>query len=120
AGYVRFDPKFPAEAWLWMWANLFLTCLAEEAICRGLVQRQLQLAWQNFPGGRALALIVAATLFGLAHSSGGPMYVALATVAGLGYGWVYQRTGRIEASILTHFSLNAVHFFFFTYPALQR
>lgn len=49
------------------------------------------------------------------------MYVALATVAGAGYGWAYQRAGgRIEASILTHFALNAVHFFFFTYPALAR
>jgi hypothetical protein len=48
------------------------------------------------------------------------MYVALATIAGLGYGWIYQRTGRIEASILTHFALNAVHFFAFSYPALQR
>jgi len=44
----------------------------------------------------------------------------LSTVAGLGYGWVYQRTGRIEASILTHFALNLVHFLLFTYPALQR
>ena len=119
-GYVRFEPRFPPEAWLWMWANLFLTCVAEEAICRGLLQRQLQMAWENVPGGRLLALVLAATVFGVAHSSGGSTYVALAVVAGLGYGWVYQRTGRIEASILTHFSVNAVHFFFFTYPAIQR
>ena len=37
---------------------------------------------------------------------------------GLGYGWVYLRTERIEASILTHFLLNCIHFVFFTYPAL--
>ena len=48
------------------------------------------------------------------------MYVALAAVAGAGYGWAYLRTQRIEASILTHFALNAVHFFGFTYPALAR
>jgi len=39
-------------------------------------------------------------------------------VAGIGYGWAYRRTGRIEASILTHFSLNSLHFLLFTYPAL--
>ena len=120
AGYVRFEPKLPAIAPLWMWANLFLTCVAEEAICRALIQNQLQQALKSFPGGRWLALVVAAVLFGLAHQAGGPIYVALATLAGAGYGYIYQRTGRIEASILTHFTLNTVHFFLFTYPALQR
>ena len=120
AGYVRLEPKFPAETWLWLGVNLGLTCMAEEALFRGFVQAQLQRAWQHFAAGRWLALGVAALLFGLAHAAGGATYVALATVAGLGYGWVYQRTGRIEASILTHFTLNTAHFFLFTYPALQR
>ena len=65
-------------------------------------------------------LSVAAGLFGLVHAGGGPTYVVLATLAGVGYGWVFLRTGRIEASILTHFALNAVHFLGFTYPALAR
>ena len=120
AGYVRFDPKFPAETWLWLGVNLVFTCVAEEAFFRGLVQAQLQRLCANIPRGQLLALGAAAVLFGLAHAAGGAMYVALATIAGLGYGWIYQRTGRIEASILTHFALNAVHFFAFSYPALQR
>lgn len=120
AGYVRFDPKLPAVTGLWLAVNLGFTCLAEEALFRGLVQEQLQQAWAQWRVGPALALGVAAVLFGLAHAAGGAAYVALATVAGLGYGWIYQRTRRIEASLLTHFGLNAVHFFCFTYPALQR
>ena len=119
-GYVRFEPKFPAETWLWLWVNLCFTCLAEEALFRGFIQAQLQRLWQRVPRGEWLALAVAAVLFGVAHAAGGLAYVALATVAGLGYGWAYRRTGRIEASILTHFALNTVHFFGFTYPALQR
>lgn len=119
-GYVRFDSKFPAESWLWLWVNLCFTCLAEEALFRGFVQTQLQRLWSRTRGGNGLALAVAAMLFGVAHAAGGIAYVALATLAGLGYGWVFQRTGRIEASILTHFALNATHFFFFTYPALTR
>ena len=118
-GYVRFEPKFPADTWLWLWVNLCFTCLAEEALFRGFIQAQLQRVWQRWSGGGWLALAVAAALFGLAHAAGGVAYVALATVAGLGYGWIYQRTQRIEASILTHFTLNTVHFFAFTYPALQ-
>lgn len=117
-GYVRFDPKFPRETWLWMWVNLCFTCVAEESMFRGFIQRQLQQMWRNVRGGAWLALGVAAVLFGLAHFAGGVTYVVLATVAGAGYGWVYLRTGRIEASILTHFALNATHFLGFTYPAL--
>jgi len=65
-----------------------------------------------------LALAIASVLFGLSHFWGGWSYVALATVAGLGYGWIYQRTQRIAASILAHFALNTTYFFLFTYPAL--
>ena len=119
AGYVRFEPKFPADTWLWLWVNLCFTCLAEEALFRGFIQAQLQRLWQGRSWGAGLALAVAAVSFGLAHAAGGAAYVALATVAGLGYGWIYQRTRRIEASILTHFALNTVHFFAFTYPALS-
>lgn len=117
-GYVRFAPKLPAETPLWLGANLLFTCMAEEALFRGFVQAQLQRAWQNVRGGSWLALGLAAVLFGLAHAAGGVAYVALATVAGLGYGWIYRRTRSIEAPILAHFTLNTVHFLAFTYPAL--
>ena len=120
SGYVRFDPKFPRESWLWMMVNLCYTCVAEEALFRGFIQAQLQRLWENVRHGRWFALAIASILFGLAHAAGGPAYVVLASVAGAGYGWAYRRTGRIEASILTHFALNATHFFFFTYPALQH
>jgi membrane protease YdiL (CAAX protease family) len=45
-------------------------------------------------------------------------YVLAATVAGLGYGWAFLRTGRIEAAIAVHFAVNAVHFLLFAYPRL--
>jgi membrane protease YdiL (CAAX protease family) len=117
-GYVRFAPKLPAEAWLWLAVNLLFTCTAEEALFRGFIQAQLQRLWASKRGGSILALIVASTLFGLAHFWGGWSYVVLATVAGFGYGWIYQRTQRIEASTLAHFALNTTHFFLFTYPTL--
>ena len=121
AGYVRFAPKFPPEAPLFLWANLCLTCLAEEALFRGFIQAGLTRAWGSIRHGTWLALGVAALLFGLGHAAGGPTYVALSTLAGVGYGLAYQRSGgRIEASILTHFAVNSAHFLGFTYPALQR
>jgi membrane protease YdiL (CAAX protease family) len=120
SGYVRFAPKFPAESWLWVWSNLFLTCLAEETVFRGFLLHALQRIWGQRRGGTAAAVGVAAILFGVAHYAGGLAYVALATLAGIGYGWAYVRTRSIEAAVLTHFALNAVHFFGFTYPALAR
>ncbi|MBS0662526.1 MAG: CPBP family intramembrane metalloprotease [Verrucomicrobia bacterium] len=120
AGYVRFDPKVPAAAGLWLGVNLLFTCMAEEAMFRGFVQGQLQRLLPSEGGGAWLAIILGAGLFGLAHAPGGPTYVGLAAVAGLGYGWIYFRTQRIEASILAHFTVNVLHFFLFTYPALRR
>jgi hypothetical protein len=122
SGYVRFEPHLAPQAPVWLWANLFFVCLAEEALFRGFLQNVLQDALAKRPGiwGRTIALGVASVAFGLAHAAGGPAYVGLATVAGWGYGWMYQKTGRIEASLLTHFILNTVHFFFFTYPAVAR
>lgn len=119
-GYVRWAPKLLAEAPLWLAVNLLFVCTAEEALFRGFVQGGLRRAWAGVRGGRWLALAVGAGAFGLAHAAGGWKYVALATVAGAGYGWVYERTQRVEASVLTHWALNALHFFLFTYPALAR
>ena len=62
-------------------------------------------------------LLIAAVLFGVAHYAGGVSAVVLATIAGIGYGWIYWRTSRIEASILAHVLLNTTHILFFTYPA---
>lgn len=121
AGYARFDIKLPAQFCVWAWTNLLFTCTAEEAFFRGFVQRHLQQSLRSrFSYGDIVGLALAALLFGLAHYAGGWEYVGLATIAGLGYGWVYQRTNAIESSILTHFSLNTAHFLFFTYPALEQ
>lgn len=117
-GYVRLDVKWPSFWWFWIWTNLIFTCIAEEALFRGFIQRHLERLFNRCAGGPRMALGLAAVFFGLIHFAGGVKYVVLATVAGVCYGFVYQRTQSIEASILTHFALNFVHFVFFTYPAL--
>jgi membrane protease YdiL (CAAX protease family) len=116
--YIRLDIKLPTFFFYWLWANLFFTCIAEEALFRGFLQQHISLVLSKFRYGALAALISCAVLFGLAHAGGGLSYVILATVAGVGYGAVYLRTGRIEASILLHFMLNTVHILFFSYPAL--
>jgi membrane protease YdiL (CAAX protease family) len=115
-GYLTWQPKWTALFWIWAPVNLFFTCLSEEALFRGFIQRELASALHGTRYGKWVAIAVSALLFGLAHFAGGPSYVVLAAAAGLGYALVYQRTQSIEMSILAHFALNATHFLLFTYP----
>ena len=87
---------------------------------RGLIQAQLGACFLGRRYGSAVAIGISSLLFGLAHFSGGLPYVGLADVAGVGYGIIYQRSGRVEFSIAAHFLLNATHFLLFTYPALAH
>ena len=116
-GFVAWDPKWPAILAMWLPANLLVTCLAEEAFFRGLLQRQLREALHGtVPSAGLVALFVAAVAFGMAHIGGGIAYAVLATLAGIGYGAAYHVTQRVEASILVHFTLNLTHLMLFTYP----
>lgn len=120
AGAVRLDPKWSAVAIWWMPINLFLTCVFEEMLFRALVQNSLARALRDRPRWRWFPLAAASVLFGLAHAGGGVLLIAVASVAGIGYGLAYARTGRVESAVLAHFVLNAVHFFAFTYPYAVR
>lgn len=117
AGFVAWDPKWPAILGVWAPANLFLTCVAEETFFRGLLQRHLGRALRGRVRAPAPAAVLAAAVaFGVVHFAGGITYVLLATLAGIGYGAAYQLTGRVEASIFVHFALNLAHLVLFTYP----
>jgi len=114
-GYAVPDPSFTPVYFAWAWSNLFFTCAAEEMLFRGYVQKHLTASTAN-EGHRVAIVVLVGILFGAAHFAGGATYVVLASVAGIGYGYAYHATGRIEAAILTHFVLNSVHFLFFAYP----
>jgi uncharacterized protein len=116
--FVRFNPKLPLYFFIWSISNLFLVCMAEEALFRGFIQKNLSLLLEKFKYADLIAILLASLLFGLMHFHGDLHYVLLATAAGIGYGWVYVSTKRIEGSIFTHFIVNMTHFLFFTYPAL--
>lgn len=117
-GFVRPDPKWTSFFWIWAALQLCFTILTEEAFFRGFIQRELAVALKQRRFGEWVAIGVAAVLFGLVHFGGGMSYVILATLAGVGYGIAFQRSGRIEMSMLAHFTVNATRFLFFTYPYL--
>lgn len=102
--------RWPENAGLYLGANLFFTCVAEEAAFRGVIQGLLARRFGTDPRTAAgwVPVLVAAVLFGLAHAAGGPLYVGAAMLAGVGYGLAYALTARIEVAILLHFALNAL------------
>ena len=115
-GYTRFDPHWASLFLLWAPINLLFTCLSEEAFFRGYVQHEIARIGENRAIWGALALLVGALSFGLVHFAGGAAYVIAGVVAGLGYGWAFLRTQRVEAAMAVHFGVNAVHFLLFVYP----
>ncbi len=87
----------------------FVTAVPEEFLFRGLIQNLIQKRW---PARPRITLAAAAVIFGLSHLDNPPApdfrYAALATLAGLAYGWVWMRTRKVTAAALTHAAVDLV------------
>jgi uncharacterized protein len=102
-GFLAWHPRLTVSAVVIRPLLIFVgTGVPEEFLFRGLVQNLLTRWW-----GPKRALAVASVVFGLAHLPD-PRYVLLAAIAGVAYGLVYQRTGRITAAAVTHALVDAV------------
>lgn len=118
-GHIKLDLKIPEITLLFLITKLLFTCVCEEAIFRGFIQERLKKLFAQIPLNGMLTVFCSGLLFGLGHAGGGLLYVSIATVAGICYAYAYFHTRRIEAPILTHFTLITVHFFCFTYPYIR-
>ncbi len=118
-GYVRLDIKWPTIALSFLWANLFLTCLAEEAFFRGWLQERWTQSFGTPSKWAWVPVVLSAVLFGAVHLPAGGVVAVLATVAGFIYAGAFARYRQIEVAVLIHFVVNAIHFLGFTYPRLQ-
>lgn len=118
-GVLGWAPKWPEQSGIWMFNNLLLVTLTEELLFRGYIQGGLSRVFKRLPHGDVWTIVLASTVFGLAHFGAGWQWVLLAAVAGVGYGIAY-RLGGLTAAVLTHFGLNLVHFSLFTYPMFNR
>lgn len=117
SGYIAFDPKFSPLFFIWGINNLFLACFAEEILFRGGIQKTFSDFFEKYHVGFIFPLLLSSIIFGLVHYKGGLAYIGLATIAGIFYGYAYQKTRRVEAAVFVHFCLNASHFLLFTYPS---
>lgn len=77
-----------------------LAGLGEEMLFRGVIQ-EVVAGWVGGPAGPWVGLVVAATLFGLAHAIT-PSYVLLAALMGLYLGWLWIVTGNLLVPVTAH------------------
>ena len=99
--------------WILAWPLGYLfTALPEEILFRGIIQQMIQDRVKD----ERVALGVASVIFGLAHLNNGTagfpvpnwMYVMMATLAGVAYGWTWQRTGKVTGSAVVHATVNYI------------
>lgn len=103
AGLAQPDPRWqPALAW-WLAGNLFLSVIPEEALFRGVIQRELRRVLDHAQAARALAALA----FAAAHLPWGAGFAALALLAGWFYGWAYDAGRSLLPAVAAHWLLNA-------------
>lgn len=115
-GMIEYDFKIPNYFLSWVLINLFITVYAEEAFFRGFVQPSISSCINDNKWKEFVVVISSGLLFGLAHYSGGAIYVLIASILGCAYAFGYMKTGNILVPISGHFIFNLMHFTVFTYP----
>jgi hypothetical protein len=108
---VAWQPKWPQLLWPWLAVNLGVAVLAEELLFRAWLQPAL-----NRHLGNSAGVALTALLFGAAHIPFSPLFALVAGIAGLGYGLVFQISGRLWPALALHGSVNLLHFLLLSYP----
>ena len=117
---VSFDPKFP-DLWItWIIISLLVHCVAEEALFRLFLQGGIQNILSTYKYASVISILISSAAYTAYMFPGSTNFLAAVFVGNLFFGYVYYKTQRVEASILLHFIINLIHFFFFTYPSLSQ
>lgn len=108
-------PYFSLSYFPWAGLSLFFTILPEEALLRGLLQKECTTWLGNGTKAQVLSVSISTMLYPLFHLSwAGDLSLLLPTIAiGITLACLYQITRMIEASILCHFFVLSIHFCFF-------
>jgi membrane protease YdiL (CAAX protease family) len=103
-GFLHWEPRWLGLSYAVarIFGLILFVGIPEELLFRGVYQEAFSRLWSPRTGW-----IVASVLFGLVHivKHYPPLnwqYALLASVAGLVYGWVYTRTGKLGAAAVTH------------------
>jgi len=104
----------PGDFWFFMMAALVLigAPIMEEILYRGILQEiAIRMGF-----GRWLSIFAVSVIFTIVHI-GAVSLSALPTlfIISLGFGWVYEKSGRLSASIVTHSLFNLTNILLATY-----
>lgn len=122
---LSWQPKLPNENVLaFMLFNVLFTCIPEEAFFRLMIQKPIFTRLQNASFIKSpahvglVSIVITSLLFTVLHIPWAPSasYLVFVFAAGCFYAWVYHMTRSVTASVLAHFSLNAIHMLLFSYP----
>jgi membrane protease YdiL (CAAX protease family) len=108
-GFIHFHKSLPSAAHVLgaILLTFLLVAIPEELFFRAILQNLLETRVAP-----ALALLIAAALFGLSHFNHGSgfnwRYVLLATIAGIFYGRAWRSNRQIFASVVTHTAVDVV------------
>ena len=102
--------------------NLFLLCFTDEIIFRQVLQNWLHQIIQIKFGGvsKWLPILLVSLIYSLFHLEYGLIMVLFTLFVGTAYGYIYQKSGKIEAAILVHFALSLTFCLVITFLAGQR
>lgn len=103
-GFLHWEPRWLGFSYAAarVFGLILFVGIPEELLFRGVYQEAFSRLWTPRTGW-----LVASVLFGLVHivKHFPPLnwqYALLATFAGLAYGWVYTRTGKLGAAAVAH------------------
>ncbi len=98
----------PVDGWFFVMAALVVIAapLIEEVMYRGILQRvMVQVGMGRWP-----AIIATSAIFALMHVDVAQWHaVAAIFVLSVGFGWVYEKTGRLAAAVTMHALFNAAN-----------
>lgn len=98
----------PRDVWFWVMIPLvtILPGVMEEVMYRGLGQELLR----RLPLSRWTAITITSVVFALIHVGvAAPHALAALFVLSLGFGWAYEKTGRLTTPIVMHISFNVAN-----------
>lgn len=118
---LSFEPKVPFFSLSFLFSNLFLSVIPQEAFFRGFLQRQFSLFFSH-NGYKWVSVAFSAVLFALMQLAFHVQFpfILLSFLASLILGVLYHLTESIESVITAHFIMSLTHFFFFTYPYMAQ
>lgn len=87
--------------------SLIIICFTEEILYRLILQNWCYQVLRGYSRSLAswLAIVVVSLIYALFHIELGPLVVVIYFFIGSAYGYVYQKSGKIEVAILVHFAV---------------